>query len=111
MSHYIAVALVILSMGIGQILLKKGAEAGNNWLSSFFSVYTLMGYGIYFLASMSNIYALQGLLLKHVTAWIGFSYIVVVMLSRLILGEHVNRQRMLGCVLIAVGVFVFSFPF
>ena len=111
MSYYIAAALVILLLGVGQILLKLGSKAGKSWLSSFLNPYTLSGYGLYLAITVINIYALQGIYLKYITSWLGLSYIWVVFLSRVVLNEQVSRQRMLGCFLIVLGVFVFSFPF
>jgi drug/metabolite transporter (DMT)-like permease len=111
MTHYLAVVLVILAMGFGQIMLKQGSAKKKNWLRSFFHPYTLLGYGLYMLVPIGSIYALQSIYLKNLNAWTGLVYIFVVVLSRIILKERVNRLMILGCILIAAGVFVFSFPF
>jgi drug/metabolite transporter (DMT)-like permease len=111
MSHYIAAALVILCMGGGQVFLKIGTRDKKNWLYTFFDKFTLLGLGIYLLATVSNLYALQGIYLKHMTSWLGISYILVVVLSKYILKEHVNWAKIFGCFIIAVGIFVYSFPF
>lgn len=111
MTYYIAVVFVILFMGLGQILLKKGTLEKKNWIRSFFNLYTFLGYGLYMLIPIFSIYALQVIYLKDLNAWTGLVYILVVALSRIILSEKVNRTMVIGCVLIAIGVFVFSFPF
>ena len=111
MTHYIAVVAVILFMGVGQILLKKGTVKKKNWLQSFFNLHTFLGYGLYMLVPIFSIYALQVIYLKDLNAWTGLVYILVVMLSRFILKEKVNRLMIIGCMLIAIGIFVFSFPF
>jgi drug/metabolite transporter (DMT)-like permease len=111
MSHYIAAALVILCMGFGQVSLKVGTRGKKNWLHTFLNKFTLLGLGIYLVATVSNLYALQGIYLKHMTSWLGISYILIVVLSKYILKEHVNWAKIMGCVIIAVGVFVYSFPF
>lgn len=111
MTHHIAVVVVILFMGMGQILLKKGTMDKKNWLKSFFNMHTFIGYGLYMLVPIFSIYALQVIYLKDLNAWTGLVYILVVILSRVILKEHVNGMMIMGCALIAIGVFVFSFPF
>ncbi len=111
MSHYFAVVVVIGLMGAGQILLKLGTVKKKNWLRSFFNPYTFLGFGLYMLAPIFSIHALQAIYLKHLNAWTGLGYVLVIVLSHIILKEDVNRLMILGCVLIAVGVFVFSFPF
>jgi uncharacterized membrane protein len=111
MSHYIAAALVILCMGFGQVFLKMGTRDKKSWLLTFIDKFTLLGLGIYLVATVSNLYALQGIYLKHMASWLGLSYILVVVLSKYILKEHVNRAKIVGCVVIAIGIFVYSFPF
>lgn len=111
MNHYIAAALVVLCIGCGQVFLKIGTRGKKNWLHTFFDKFTLLGLGIYLLATVSNLYALQGIYLKHMTSWLGLSYILIVVLSKYILKEHVNWAKIFGCVIIAAGIFVYSFPF
>jgi len=111
MTHYIAVVAVVLFMAVGQILLKQGTMRKKNWLQSFFNPYTFLGYGLYMLVPIFSIYALQVIYLKDLNAWTASVYILVVMLSRIVLKEKVNRLMIIGCMLIAIGVFVFSFPF
>jgi uncharacterized membrane protein len=111
MSHYIAAAMVIFLMGFGQVLLKLGTSSENSWLSSFLNPYTLLGFGLYFLAIIFNIYALQEIHLKYMTSWLGLSYIIAVFLSKHILKEHVNWAKTLGCIIIVIGIFVFALPF
>jgi drug/metabolite transporter (DMT)-like permease len=110
MSHYIAAALVIVCIGFGQVFLKRGTKGKKNWLSTFFDKFTLLGLGIYLVATVSNLYALQGIYLKHMTAWLGLSYILVVVLSKYILKESVNWAKVVGCIIIAIGIFIYSFP-
>jgi uncharacterized membrane protein len=63
------------------------------------------------LVPIFSIYALQVIYLKDMNAWTGLVYVLVVVLSRIILKERVNRLMVMGCILIAIGVFIFSFPF
>jgi uncharacterized membrane protein len=111
MTHYLAIVAVILFMGMGQILLKQGTLNKKNWIRSFFNLYTFLGYGLYMLVPIFSIYALRVIYLKDLNAWTGLVYVLVVVLSRVILKERVNRTMVMGCILIAIGVFVFSFPF
>jgi drug/metabolite transporter (DMT)-like permease len=110
MSHYIAAALVIFLMGFGQVFLKLGTTKKKDWLGSFQHPHTLLGFGLYFLAIIFNIYALQEIELKHITSWLGLSYILVVVLSKYILKEQVNWAKTLGCIIIAIGILIFALP-
>lgn len=111
MTYYIAVAIVILLTAVSQILLKIGTIGKKNWLNSFLNWHSIIGYVIFLIVTIFNVYALQGIYLKYVTSWLGLSYILVVFLSGLVLKEKIHRSKVIGCILIAIGIFVFTFPF
>ena len=110
MSHILAAAWVILGTGLAQILLKIGARDKKRWQDSFLNVNTLSGYGLFLLVTISNLWALQEIPLKHMTAWLGLSYVWVLILSALILKEKLTRNRILGCLFIVLGLVIFASP-
>ena len=105
-SHQIALATGILLVPTAQILLKLGANHKNG-RGLIFLPQTLTGLGILWVVATLTAYAFQTVELKTAAAWTSLTYILVVIMSRLILREKQSLMRLVGCVLISVGILIF----
>ena len=108
MSYYAALATGILLTGFAQVLMKSGTERKGTWIAIFMNWRTIMGYAIFGLVTALNIYALQGIDLKTVSAWTATTYIVVILLSWKLLREEIDWKAAWGCALIVLGIIVFN---
>lgn len=89
-----------------QLLLKLGANRyGEHRVArQYLNGFVLSGYVLFFLVTVVNVYVFSVVPLKMANIFVALGYVGVLVLSRVFLGERVERQRIIGVVLIAVGV-------
>jgi drug/metabolite transporter (DMT)-like permease len=108
---------VIVSV-VGQLLVKKGLNLiGNIQYSKgviasfskiFWSPYVLVGTFIYFLGVFFWLYALVKVDLSFAYPFSALSYVLVLLLSWLFLGENIPSLRLIGVLVICFGVIIVS---
>ncbi|WP_380875278.1 membrane protein [Sphingomonas sp. DBB INV C78] len=116
LSTLLALAFSILSTAVAQLLLKLGMSSvaaqqltggGGNWQAIgrlAFEPRLLIGIFLYGAATLSWLYVLSRLPLSLAYPFVGLSFLLVLGLSVLVLGEAVSMQRLLGTLLVACGV-------
>ena len=107
-SHGVALVSAIVLTAISQVFLKIGASNKTSFIKSFLDWKTIVGYSCLFMVTVLNVYAMQRIELKTMTAWIGTTYILVVLFSCLFLKEKIDLFKIAGCSLIALGVLIFA---
>ena len=107
-SHCAALVSAIVITAISQVFLKSGASNKTSFIKSFLNWKTITGYGFFGIVTILNVYAMQRIELKTMTAWIGTTYILVVLFSRLFLKEKIDLFKITGCSLIVFGVLIFN---
>lgn len=110
MAKYFAVAIFsgVLS-SFSQILLKKSAAGKKETtLSEYLNIRVIVAYGITFICMLLTIIAFKGIPYKYGPVLESLTYIYIMILSRLFIGEKITKNRLLGNIMIAVGVIVFS---
>lgn len=108
MSHYVAAALGMLLTSCAQVLLKRGATYKTSWRHSFWNWHTIVGYSMFVTVTILNVYALQAMDLKTLSAWTSINYILVIFLSWQVLNEQIERTTIWGCSLIVLGIIIFN---
>lgn len=106
--HATALALGVGLTAVSQVLLRSGARGKDRFYASFLNWHTVIGYGLFVLVTMLNVFAMQTIPLKTVTAWVSLTYVVTMLLSRWLLGEELNRYMLAGAGLIVAGIVLFS---
>ncbi len=106
--HAAALGLGIVLTAVSQVLLRSGARNKSSLLGSFLNPHTIVGYGLFLLVTVLNVYAMQVIPLKTVTAWISMTYVATMILSRWVLKEELNGRMVAGAGLIVAGIVVFS---
>lgn len=107
-SHWVALLSGIVTTAFSQIILKKGVIRESSFLLSFINVRTFIGYILLGTVTVLNVYAMQKIQLKTATAWIGISFALVPIFSRVILKEHMDLRKAIGCMLVFLGIAVFT---
>ncbi len=112
--------LFCISLGvIGQLSLKHGmtmigeieldaSRIPSMLMRSFGNPYVLLGYIMYGISSLSWIIVISRVELSFAYPMIAIGYVLVVILSRFIFAEHVTPLRLLGTLVICLGVFIMS---
>ena len=93
-----------------QILLKKSANKNhaNEW-REYFNKYIIIAYFIFFISTILTIIAYKGVELKYGPIIESVGYIFILIMSKIFLDEKITKNKLLGILLIILGVVVFNF--
>jgi drug/metabolite transporter (DMT)-like permease len=106
--HTVALAAGIALTACAHLLLKSGASSRRRWLDSLTHWRTVAGFFLFALVTVLNVYALQEIELRTLVAWSAATYVLVVLASRVALRESLDAGKMVGSLLIAGGIILFS---
>ena len=95
-----------IMVATSQVLLKIGANryGEQSVIRQYLNGFVLTGYVLFFLVTILNVYVFSILPLKMANLLLALGYVGVLVLSHFFLGERVERQRIIGVVLIALGI-------
>ena len=108
MSHTLALIVGVALTAVGQVLLKLGARGSQSLTSSLRAMPTIAGYLSFGVVTLLMPYAMLRHDLATVTAYSSVAQVLVLALSRVWLGEQVNRGQLAGVCLIVAGVASYS---
>ena len=102
---YICILIVsVFVASLSQILLKISAnKTYRDRLHEYLNPYVITGYGLLFLSTLLTMVAL-----KKVPLSLSSSYIFVSLMGYLVLKERFTKRKLLGLLVILVGILVFS---
>jgi drug/metabolite transporter (DMT)-like permease len=106
----IAIAAIILT-AFAQILLKLGADKNINqtkWIKHYMSLYILVGYSIFFIVTIVNLYVYKYLPLKYSVILLPLVFFFVTVFSFLFFNEKLTKRKLMSYLLIIVGVVVYN---
>lgn len=109
--YYLAALAGVFLTTIAQLVLKKGALVGvkkQGFFQSFFNLYSIIGYALFVLVTLFNLYALKIVKLKEMTVILPIPFVLVPILSMVIFKEKLSRLQFYGIAFIMVGVVVFN---
>lgn len=106
--HEYALILSIILTSVSQIILKMGSETNKKWIYSLLSYKIFLGYFLLFIVTILNVLVMQKIQLKTMTAWISLTYIIVNILSYFFFKENINKDKILGSVIIVSGIIIYS---
>lgn len=98
---------VVIS-SVSQILLKKSANRSYKSLwKEYFNIYVIAGYTLLVLSTFCVIYAYRGIAYKNGPIIEALGYVFIMILSSIFLGEKVTKKKIVGNILILLGILVF----
>lgn len=99
-----------LISAFSQILLKIAAKGTyRSWIYEYLNVKVIAAYTIFFLATLLTVYCYKVIPLSTGAMLESSGYVFVTVLGRIILGEKVSRQKLLGMGLVILGVVTVAF--
>jgi len=107
---YIGVALlsVVLS-SLSQVLLKKSSnEEKSHWIFEYLNFKVIMAYGTIFVCMFLMIFAFTGMYYRNGAVIESLAYLLIMVFSRIFLGEKITKRRVIGNLIIVIGVIVFT---
>lgn len=100
--------LSVIVASISQVVLKTSAnQEHESFLKEYLNARVICGYGLMIVSTLLTIYAYSGLEFKNGPLLESLGYPIVLVLSYLILKEKLTKRRVIGIVLILLGVLVF----
>jgi drug/metabolite transporter (DMT)-like permease len=109
MIYYLITLAIILFTSVGHVLLKIAAS---RIARSGERIYThpisIGAYGIFAIVALLSIYAMKGLDLKVFFALNSLTYICIPLLAYIILKESFTRNKIIGIIIISIGVIIFN---
>ena len=100
-----------LLASVSQVLLKRSANMQHAArYAEYLNVFVISGYFLLFCTTIINVFALRWVPLSLAVALDASGQIFVPLLSRIFLGEDICRKKILGMVVIIIGISIFSIP-
>lgn len=101
--------LGVFVSSIAQILLKKSANIEReSKLKEYLNFKTIFAYGIFFGATLCTLFAYKFIPLTMGTILETTGYIFVTILSYFLLKEKITKKKLMGLLIIIIGVLIFS---
>lgn len=105
---YFLLAVSILLTGISQVFLKIGAQKKGNIYSIYLNIFTIFGYVLLIVVTVSNVVILRELDLKLLYAIMSLNYVIVIIFSKVLLKEFISHNKWMAIILIVAGVIAFN---
>ena len=106
--YWIVLFLAVAISSVSQILLKKGASKKyNSVIREYLNPWVILGYGMMVLSTLCVIYAYKGVEYKNGSIIESLGFLVVMILSRIFLGEKVTIRKLVGNIIILLGIILF----
>lgn len=107
--YYVVALLSGLLSSLSQILLKKSAQKEKkSVLQEYLNPYVIGGYGITGFCMLLMIYAYRGMPFKYGAVLESLTYLYIMILSKLLLKERLTKKKVIGNIIIVIGVIIFS---
>ena len=106
--YVLLLILAVLVSSISQIILKKSSsKTYKSIIKEYLNVYVITGYGLMVLSTVLVVLGLKGVPYKNEPIIESLGYLFVMILSNRLLGEKITKKKVLGNVLILVGIAVY----
>ncbi|MBP3784342.1 MAG: multidrug ABC transporter [Butyrivibrio sp.] len=107
-AYFFLALLSLLIASTSQVLLKMGAQREySSFLREYLNPFVIGGYGLLMVSMVIAIVCYKGLGYLGTVVMEPISYIMVMILSRIIFKEKVTMPKIVGMVLIIAGIAVF----
>lgn len=104
------VLIIIILTSVGQIFLKIGSDSGKNSIIKILThPVSLLGYLIFAIVAYLSIEAIREIELKVFFAVTSLTYVIVLFFSYLFLHEKITKNKIVGVIIITLGVIIFNF--
>lgn len=108
MIYWIFLLLSVTIASFSQILLKKSAAKNHDSIiKEYLNPYVIIGYGMMVGSTILTILAYRGIEYKNGPVIESLGYILIMVLSYLFFKEPITKKKIIGNLLILLGVFVF----
>lgn len=90
------------------MLLKKATTIQHkNAIREYLNIWVICGYGLMVLSTLCVIFAYRGVAYKNGAIIESLGYLLIMVLSRIFFGSRITKKKVVGNMIILVGVLVF----
>ncbi|MFQ9922172.1 MAG: EamA family transporter [Beduini sp.] len=105
--HLILIVSVIVA-SISQIFLKKSTyHHHDSLIKEYLNPYVIFGYSLMIISTVLTIFAFSGLHYKEGPIIESIGYFIVMILSYFFLNEKITKRKLLGNIIIVMGIILF----
>jgi|GEM_PF-5585781 len=104
--YYFAALIGVLVNSAAQVSLKQGATDSRE-IYGFRTLY-LLGYGLFVIVTLLNLYALRGIGVSDWTVIAALNFLSIILVSVFVFKERLVLIQWLGIVLIILGIVIFN---
>lgn len=106
--YLLLLLLSVVIASFSQILLKKSAKKEyDSVIREYLNPYVIIGYGMMVLSTITTILAYRGVEYKNGPVIESSGYILIMILSYFFFQEKITRKKVIGNLLVLLGIFVF----
>ncbi len=106
--YWLLLLLSVIIASFSQVLLKKSAKKQyDSILKEYLNPYVIIGYMMMVISTILTILAYKGIAYKNGPVIESLGYILIMFLSLFFFNEKITKRKLLGNILILIGVFVF----
>ena len=106
--YVLLLILAVLVSSISQIILKKSAsKTYNSIIKEYLNPYVIIGYGLMVLSTVLVVLGLKGVPYKNEPIIESLGNIIVMILSNRILKEKITKKKLIGNLLILIGIIIY----
>lgn len=106
--YWIVLFVAVIVSSASQMLLKKGAtQKYDSVIREYLNPWVISGYGLMILSTLCVIFAYRGVAYKNGAIIESLGYLLIMVLSRIFFGEKITKKKLVGNLIILVGVLVF----
>lgn len=99
----------VLISAFAQVLLKKSADTKKeSIIKEYLNAKTICSYLIFFVATLCSVFAYKYLPLSYGPILGTLEYIFVAVLSCIFLKEKIKKKKLIGLLIVLMGVFIYS---
>lgn len=108
MRYWIFLLLSVIIASFSQILLKKSAKiVYKTWIREYLNPYVIIGYLMMLVSTVLTIFAYRGIEYKNGPIIESLGYMLIMLLSYYFFREKITKRKLLGNLLILIGIVVF----
>ena len=106
--YWISLVSSVFVASLSQVLLKKSANTEHkNRIEEYMNINVIVGYAMMVISTLLVIYSYTGIEYKNGSVIESLGYILVMLFGRMFFDEKITRNKLLGNLLIIVGVILF----
>jgi len=105
---YLILILIAFSSAVSQVLLNISAKKEySSKIFEYLNIYVISSYMLLFIFLIVNIFILKYVDVKNANAIISAAYFFAMILSKIFLGEKITGKKVIGNLMIVIGIIVF----